>query len=298
MARTIAEIYDALNASKASFSELNDFVVSTSVPGSTQDNSADLAIDVTSASKVAVWRLWLWIFAVGSWMVEVLFDRHSADVTAVLDSKRIHTLRWYAEESKKYQYGYPVSWIDNMYQYATSDADAQIVKYAAASEKNGTVVLKVAKNSGGVKAPLTTLEKSTFTEFWSKWKDAGVKLEIVSQPADQLKIYITIVRDRLVLDGNNNLLRDNSINPITLAIDAFGNSLEFDGVLRLSKLVDSIQAAEGVVDVQLTQAWHKPAGGSYSVVNMSVESIAGYFELSYTDSLFTYQDNVEVSIFD
>jgi len=298
MARTIAEIYDALNASKASFSELNDFVVSTSVPGSTQDNSADLAIDVTSASKVAVWRLWMWIFAVGSWMVEVLFDRHSADVTAVLDSKRIHTLRWYAEESKKYQYGYPVSWIDNMYQYATSDADAQIVKYAAASEKNGTVVLKVAKNSGGVKAPLTTLEKSTFTEFWSKWKDAGVKLEIVSQPADQLKIYITIVRDRLVLDGNNNLLRDNSINPITLAIDAFGNSLEFDGVLRLSKLVDSIQAAEGVVDVQLTQAWHKPAGGSYSVVNMSVESIAGYFELSYTDSLFTYQDNVEVSIFD
>ena len=298
MARTIAEIYDALNSSKASFSELNDFVVSTSVPGSTQDNSTDLAIDVTSGSKVAVWRLWMWIFAVGSWMVEVLFDRHSADVTAVLDSKRIHTLRWYAEESKKYQYGYPVSWIDNMYQYATSDADAQIVKYAAASERNGTVVLKVAKNSGGVKAPLTTLEKATFTEFWSKWKDAGVKLEIVSQPADQLKIYITIVRDRLVLDGNNNLLRDNSINPITLAIDAFGNSLEFDGVLRLSKLVDSIQAAEGVVDVQLTQAWHKPAGGSYSVVNMSVESIAGYFELSYTDSLFTYQDNVEVSIFD
>ena len=169
MARTIAEIYDALNSSKASFSELNDFVVSTSVPGSTQDNSTDLAIDVTSGSKVAVWRLWMWIFAVGSWMVEVLFDRHSADVTAVLDSKRIHTLRWYAEESKKYQYGYPVSWIDNMYQYATSDADAQIVKYAAASERNGTVVLKVAKNSGGVKAPLTTLEKATFTEFWSKW---------------------------------------------------------------------------------------------------------------------------------
>jgi hypothetical protein len=298
MARRIDEIYDALNASKASFEELDAFVVSTSVPGSTQDNASDLAIDVTSGSKVAVWRLWIWIFAVGSWLVEVLFDRHSSHINEVLDAKRVHTLRWYAEESKKYQYGYALSWIDNSYQYATSDSDSMIIKYAAASEKNGKVILKLAKDVGGTKTPLSTLEKSAVTEFWSKYKDAGVPLEIVSQAADQLKIYITIIRDRLVLDSSNNLLRDNSINPISLAISDFGNSLEFDGLLRLSKLVDAIQAAEGVIDVELTGAWHKPAGGSYSLVNMSVEAVAGYFELNYDDSLFTYQDNVEVTVFD
>jgi hypothetical protein len=298
MARKISEIYDALNASKASMEELNTYVVDEDVPGSVQDNAIDLAMDITSESKVAVWRLWLWIFAVGSWVIEVLFDRHVIHVTEVLESKRVHTLRWYAEESKKFQYGYPLSWIDNSFQYATDDSNSRIVKYAAASEKNGKVVLKVAKDVGGTKTALSTLEKSAFTEFWSKYKDAGVKLEVVSQPADLLKVFITIVRDRLVLDANNNLLRNNTINPVELAIKAFGDSLEFDGILRLSKLTDAIQLAEGVIDVEITQAWYKPAGGSYSVVDMSVEAVAGYFELSYDDSIFNYHDNVEVTVFD
>jgi hypothetical protein len=300
MARTIAEIYNALNASKASMEELNDYVVSTQVPGSTQDYSSGLAIDVSSGSKVAVWRLWLWIFAVGSWMVETLFDRHVSHVAEILDSKRVHTLRWYAEESKKYQHGDPVVWLNDQYQYEDYKSDALIVKYAAASERNGRVILKVAKDVGGEKCALTTQEKSTFKAFWSKWKDAGVALEIVSLPPDQLKIDITIVRDRLVLDANNNLLRDNSINPIAQAIDNFGKSLEFDGILRLSKLVDYIQAAEGVVDVKIDSAYHKPAGGSsWTPVSMSVESVAGYFELLYDGySNFTYQDDVEVTVFD
>ena len=296
MARTIAEIYNALNASKASMAELNSYVVSTSVPGSTQDNSVDLAIDISSGSKVAVWRLWLWIFAVGSWMIEVLFDRHTADVTAVLEAKRVHTLRWYADQAKQWQYGYALAWINNQYQYAISDDNAKIIKYAAASESNGKITLKVAKDSGGSKAPLTTLEKSTFNDYIKKAKDAGVMMEIVSLPADQLKVHITIVRDRLVLDANNNLLRDNSINPITSAIEVFGSSLEFDGILRLSKLVDAIQAAEGVIDVRLDYAWWKPAGATYDLVDMSVEAAAGYFELNYNDSTFIFEENVEVTI--
>ncbi|MCX6266550.1 MAG: hypothetical protein NTW16_04235 [Bacteroidetes bacterium] len=298
MARTIAQIYDALNTSKASMEELDTFVVSTQVPGSTRDNAADLAIDVTSESKVAVWRLWLWIFAVGSWMVEVLFDRHTSHVTEVLESKRVHTTRWYAEECKKYQYGYPLSWIDDRYQYAVDDLGSRIIKYAAAAERNSKVVIKVAKDVGGTREPLSTDELRLFREFWSKWKDAGVTLEIISLPADQLKINLTIVRDRLVLDANNNLLRDNSINPVRLAIDAFGNGLEFDGILRLSKLVDAIQEAEGVIDVKLSSASHRPSGGSWQLVGMSVESAAGYFELFYNESDFTYQDNVEITILD
>jgi hypothetical protein len=299
MARTIAEIYNALNASKASMEELNDYVISTQVPGSTQDNSVDLAIDVTSGSKVAVWRLWIWIFAVGSWMVEVLFDRHTSHITEVLESKRVHTLRWYAEESKKYQYGHTLQWINNQYQYNVYDADSLKVKYAAASEKNGRVILKVAKDVGGEKVPMTLGELHAFEAFWAKWKDAGVKLDIYSLPPDQLKITATIVRDRMVLDASNNLLRDSSINPISQAIESFSKSLEFDGVLRLSKLVDCIQAAEGVIDVKLTSAKHRPDGnGAYVDVNMSVESVAGYFELIYLPDTFTYLDNVEVSVFD
>ena len=298
MARKISEIYDALNAEKASMEELNVYVTSTQVPGSTEDNSIDLAIDVISGSKVAIWRLWLWIMAVGSWMVEVLFDRHKSDITETLEAKRVHTCRWYAEESKKFQYGYTMVWDRTEYNYATDDPEARLVKYAAAAEKDGKVILKVAKEVGGTKVPLAILEKTAFVDFWTKWKDAGVKLEVISANPDQLKVNMTIIRDRLVLDGNNNLLRDNAINPIDLAIEAFGNGLEFDGILRLSKLDDAVQAAEGVIDVKTTGAWHKASGGSYAAVNMFVESYAGYFELNVDDSTMTYQDNVEVSVFD
>lgn len=298
MSRTPAEIYDQLNASKSSFEELNTFVVSSQVPGSTSDTATNLAVDVTSGSKVAIWRLWLWIMAVASWTVEVLFDRHTSEIKELIAAERPHTLRWYAEESKKWQYGYAMTWSDNRYLYEVDDPDARIVDYAAASERNGKVILKVAKNSGGTKAPLTSLEKAAFTEFWSKWKDAGVKLDIISQAADKLKVSIRIIRDRLVLDADNNLLRDNTINPITAAIEAFGDGLEFDGILRLSKLVDALQAAEGVIDVKITSAHWKPFDGSWTAVDMYVESTAGYFELSMGESTWEYIDNVEATVFD
>jgi hypothetical protein len=298
MARTIKDIYNALNIVKASMQELHDYVLSTDYPGTIQDTAETLAIDVKSNSKVAVWRLWLWIMAVGSWIVEMLFDTHKAEVIGILSTQRPHTLRWYSEQSKLFQYGYPMLWAGTFYAYGIDDAESRIIKYAAASEQNGKVILKVAKEISGVKVPLSVIEKAAFGEFWARWKDAGVQIEVVSQAADVLKVNLTIIRDRLVLDSNNYLLRDNTVNPITQAIATFGGSLEFDGILRLSKLIDAIQAAEGVIDVQLDGAWHKPAGGSYTAVDIYVESVAGYFTVNYTDSSFVYIDNINVSIVD
>lgn len=298
MARSIAQIYNDLNVAKASMQELHDYVVSTEIPGTIQDTAETLAVDMTSTSKVAVWRLMLWIFAVGSWIIETLFDTHKAEIQAIMAAKRPHTLRWYAEESKKYQYGYAMFWTGIQYLYAVDDPDSRIISYASASEHDGKVFLKVAKDVNGVKQPLSGLEKSTFTEFWGKWKDAGVKLEIISKAADILKINITITRDRLVLDGNNRLLRDTTVYPIKNAINNYGYNLEFDGTLRLSKLVDAIQAAEGVIDVKLNGAWHKPAGGTYTVVDTYVEAESGYFIMSYSESTFEYIDNINVSVLD
>jgi len=295
VARKISEIYDRLNVVKSTFQELHDYVVDANNSYSVQDTWETLLADITSASKVAVWRLFIWLFAVGSWIVETLFDNHKAEITGILAAKNPHHERWYAEESKKFQYGYALIWKDNQYVYDRIDENAKIVKYAAASEKNGKVILKVAKLVSGVKAALDVTEKATFTEFWRKWKDAGVPLEIVSLSADILKISITIVRDRLVLNGNNSLLRDASVFPIADAIAAYAGGLEFDGVIMLSKLVDAIQGAEGVIDVKLNSAYHKPAGGTYTLVDMKVESVSGYFIIA-TDSSYQFVDNVIVSI--
>jgi hypothetical protein len=295
MARSITEIYNYLNAEKAGMSQLNADVVS-GAGSSVQDSAEELILACKSGSKVANWRLLLFLFAVGSWVVEVLFDLHTSDIDTRLSAKRPHTLRWYAEESKQYQYGYAMVWQNDNYEYEIDDENSRIIKYAAASERCGKVVLKVAGEISGVMAPLTNQQKATFTEFWNKWRDAGVKLEIISQPADQVKVSLTIIRDRLVLDASNNLLRDPGVNPINAAIEAFSRELEFDGILRLSKLVDAIQGAEGVVDVNLTQAYIKPSGGEWQLINIYAETAAGYFILSYSDSTINYIDNVNVDI--
>ncbi|HRY33389.1 MAG TPA: hypothetical protein P5531_10520 [Bacteroidales bacterium] len=296
MSRSITEIYDSLCVAKASMQELHDYIIDPNLQGTILDNSQQLKIDVRSGSKVAIWRLWLWIMAVGSWMVEKLFDQCKADVAELLATTKPHTLTWYANESKKYQYGYPLVRIDDVFTYDNDDPNSRIIKYAAAAEKNGKVLIKVAKEVDDVMTPLTAQEKTLFEEFWAKWRDAGVKVEIVSLAADIIKVTMEIVRDRLVLDANNNLIRDNSINPVNLAIDTFCRNLEFDGILRVSRLQDAIQAAEGVVDVKISQLYHKPAGGNYAAVNMQAESVSGYFTLNVNDSDITMRDYVTTKV--
>jgi len=295
MSKTIKEYYDQLNAVKASMSELDSFVVSAD-NNSTSDTADELVLDLTSNSKVANWRLWLWIFAVGSWIIDMLFDRQKADITAIMDAKRCHRPQWYAQESKKFQYGYALVWANNQWEYATDDAASRIVKYCAASEKkNGTVTLKVATEVNGARVPLTVQQFEAFKEFWAKWKDAGVRLEFVNLPADNLKIDVVIVRDRMVLNSDNSLIRSNSVFPIKDALSAFALGLEFDGVMMISKLEDAIQAAEGVVDVKIKHAYLMPSGGIYTEIAMSSDTASGYLTISQS-SLYEYSDSVQVAV--
>jgi hypothetical protein len=296
MARTINQIYDALCISKASMQELHSWVVDQDNPNSILDNSETYLQDLTTNSKVAIWRTWLWVVAAASWIIETLFDTHKQEIADILSKARPMTLRWYSEQSKIYQYGYQMIWKDNAYSYEVIDENAKIIKYAAASEKDGKVRLKVATLLNGIKVPLNNLQKATFSAFWAKWRPAGVKMEIISLASDQMKVTMTIIRDRLVLAADNSLLRDASVFPIADAIKKFSDNLEFDGILRISKLEDAIQAAEGVVDVKVDSAQAKAAGGAYSPIDMYYELASGYITLSWSESIITYIDNVNVVI--
>jgi len=294
MSKSIKEYYDQLNQVKANMSELDGYVVS-SDNNSTADETDQLVLDITSGSKVANWRLWLWIFAVGSWIIDTLFDRQKVDVTSIMAAKRPHTLRWYSEESKKFQFGYGLTWINNTWAYAVNDDNAKIIKYAAASERDGKVIIKVSTEANGVKHPLNTQQFNAFKAFWAKWKDAGVKLEFVNMAADNLKIDITIVRDRLVLNEDNSMVRNSASFPIKDALNHFANNLEFDGVVMISKLIDAVQAIEGVVDARCKHAYLKPNGGVYTEIAMSSDTVSGYITISQF-SIYQYIDAVEVPV--
>ncbi len=73
MARTVKEIYNEMVLEKQSMSTLNGLH-----PGI--DNAQTLLTDLTTQSKVTIWRLLFFVTAVGIWIHEKLFDKHKEEI--------------------------------------------------------------------------------------------------------------------------------------------------------------------------------------------------------------------------
>ncbi|MGZ9677542.1 hypothetical protein [Flavobacterium sp. GNP001] len=101
---------------------------------------------------------------------------------------------------------------------------------------------------------------------------------------DRLFLNIQIKRDALVLDANGMSIQ-NANNPVNEAIQEFMKELPFDGDLRLSALVDKMQAAPGVIDATLLSAessWIRPELNGYGTpqpIYISKVAESGYYEV-------------------
>ena len=92
MARTIKQIYDAMITEKETFSSLN-----TLVPN--PDTAQTFLSDLTTSSKVAIWRLMFWVVAVAIWSHEQIFDQHKAELIEIGNNLITGTKRWYKEQA-------------------------------------------------------------------------------------------------------------------------------------------------------------------------------------------------------
>ncbi|NDD53195.1 nucleotidyltransferase [bacterium] len=268
MARTIAVINESLVAAKEADSRL-------------------AGLDSTSAT--AIWRLWLYIVAVGIWTLEKLFDSHKAEVAALIAAQRVHTMKWYVLKAKAFQYGYAL--LEDSDVYAVVDAAAQIVTEAAAEEISGVLRIKVAKTVSGVLAPLSSGERDALALYMSRVKDAGVHLNVTTQDGDDLHLALEIYYDALVLNASGERLDGTATTPVKDAVKAFLADLPFNGVFVLNRLVDAVQAVDGVTICRVTLAESQPAGGGgYSAFTVQAAPDAGYLVLdeSYFDSNVGY----------
>ena len=104
-------------------------------------------------SAVSIESVLFYVFAFAVWTVEVLFDKHSAEVDARIEQLEPHTLRWYVNKVKAFMYGRKL--VEDADYYDTSgmnqtDIDAlRVVKYAVATEDSTVVYIKVAGQKNG-----------------------------------------------------------------------------------------------------------------------------------------------------
>lgn len=256
---------------------------------------------LNSTSKVAIWRLWVYIIAVAIWSLEKLFDQHRADIDKRLASLKPHTASWYRSKALAFQYGFdllPDSDKFNNTGHTEEQIEAsKIVKYSAVieSKNEGRLIVKIAGEQGDTLQPITDAQKQAFEAYLQEIKDAGVRLSVVNYQPDILHLQMKIVYDPLVLDSNGQSIL-HATHPVEKAIKSYLKRLPFNGELVLAHLIDALQQAEGVKIPHLVLAQSKniTSGGDYGAfetIEISKIPTAGYFTIDNFNDI-TYVSNV------
>lgn len=238
-------------------------------------------------SVVSIESIIFFIVASAIGVLELLFDSFKNLVNSWLDERLVHDADWYARMAKDFQYGYEVE--NSKTPYSTIDEDAKIVSYAAVSESNRIVQMKVARSvDGGLSKLLSGADGDQlerFTEYVGRRRDFGVEVNVISTNGDDLRAVIDVWYDPQVLNGEGKLLSDSSKEPARDAVKEFIKNLPFDGVFIPTHMIDAMQEAQGVKIPALLSCETRYEENDFASVDGKVTPYGGY--LTVTDENLT-----------
>lgn len=284
MARTIEQIQIIILEKKALASSLSNLEVLTTSEQSTLAN-------LTSTSKVSIWRLWVYICAFSIWTMEKIFDIFKIEVEETIALNQIGTPTWYRKKMLEFQLGYDLTEMaiyDNTNEIQSDVLASKIIKQAAIEEIGGRLKVKVATEANNELAPLSIPELEAFSNYAQKIKYAGTRLIIVSRIPDDFKANYTIYYNPLILDAYGARLDGTNNEPVKSAVKSFLRNLEFNGELVLTKLTDYLQEVEGVEEPVKNTAQAKYGGFGYNEIDEYYIADAGYMKLDENNTTFEF----------
>lgn len=280
MARTIAEIKK----------EMTDAFMSNSIIRNIYGITGDADFDAVF-SPVSIESTQFYIFAATAHVIEQMFDQFKTDVDERIDANIIPTVRWYHSSALAFQYGDPLIYDSEKYQfrYSVYDETKQRVKYVAVKDRGGSIQILVSGDEGGLPVPLTGDVLTAFKSYMNSIKIAGVILSIQSKQADDILINATIEVDPMIINTSGVRLSDGS-KPVVIAINNYLKGIEYGGRFNKTKLVDAIQKVEGVLDVELMECKAKASSATeYNVIkNNNYTAVAGCFISNSLETSLTY----------
>lgn len=243
---------------------------------------------LTSTSVTAIWRLWTYVVAVAIWLHEQVWERYRADTLEAVAALKPHTLRWYRQKALDFQLGRALEAGKDTYDntgLSAEDIEAErVVKYAAANEKDGQVIIKVAKDVGGEITPMLVGELLALLAYMVDIKDAGVLIQVRGVPSDRLKVKADVYYDATVLNAQGGRLDGSAATPVQDAIKSHLKTIPFDGRFIKAHLVDAMQAVEGVItpELRLCQA-RRNDDPSFASVDAFYDPYSGFLRI-YDDA--------------
>jgi len=182
----------------------------------------------------------------------IVYDK-ADEVMATIATEHEFSVPWYADLALAFQLGDEVVYNDTTqkHDYAVVDETKKIVKYSQVRRRqiSGVTKLQVFATKAN-KVALTVDELNAFTAYVTKKGAAGDHFQFISLAPDQLVLNMKVYYDPQILKSTGEKLSDGT-KPVDLAVSDYLNSIKYAGAFNRTKQTDSIQSADGVIDVVL-----------------------------------------------
>lgn len=249
-------------------------------------------------SVVSLENILFYAVAVGVWVSVVLFDQHKTDMETILSQQLVHRTSWYAYKAKLFQFGFELNGdTENYNNSGATEAQitaSRVVKYSAAitASDKSILFLKIATDNNGKRQPLPENQLTAFTKYINRVADAGVRIRIINDQADDIRLKLDIYYNPLVLDNSGVRLDGTSDTPVQDVIRAYLNNLPFNGTYINMRLVDEIQNIDGVEIVELKSAASRYGVYSeFTEINAREIAHSGYYEVLDENLIINFISN-------
>lgn len=239
--------------------------------------------------------------ATALWVNQQLFEQHKTDISAILNEQMSGTANWYAWKAKQFQFGqelvFETDYYDNTGLTSEQISSRQVVKYAAAVESldKSILYLKIATESNGNRQLLSAAQLTAFKNYLNAFQYAGVRIVVINDQPDHMKLTIDIYYNPQVLDETGKRLDGNANTPVQDAIRNYLKNLPFNGMYTNQALVDTLQTVDGVDISEI-----KFAASRYGVytefteINAREIAHAGYYQISDANLILNFIPNEEI----
>ena len=287
MGRSLNEIQDSMLVTQSNIPSLNALEVLT-------DNEKSTLPNLIAASKVALWRIRMFIMAVGIWSLEQLFDIHKSEIDQTIIDNKGGGVDWYIGIVKEFQFGFS---LNNFGEYDNDGVEesalisSKIIKHVSIINVAGTLKIKVAKEDAtGNLIKLTGTEVTALILYMKRKGYAGDVLEIISRDADELKLTVDLYFNSQVLAPDGSRLDGTDDTPIQDKIQHFTRQLEFNGELILSRLEDFMELVDGAEIGKIKVAEAKFGANDYALIEERYVPDSGYFNFDILNSEINFKD--------
>lgn len=229
-------------------------------------------------SALSVESVLMYVFAVCAWSIERLMTEHKSEVDASLRSIKAHRPKWYRDKVLAFMVGEALQGDSDEYDTAGMSDDKieelRVVKHAVAVENDAEsiLIIKVAGEKEGKRQPLSYEEAEQLRAYISEIKDAGVRVSLVNQEADEFNCVVHVYYDAIL--GEATVKED-----CQSRIKDYIENLPFNGEYTNMALVDALQGVDGVKIVELKSSSARAKGEEKPQhIEARTRPVAGYFK--------------------